>query len=364
LHVAGCQDDPQSLEIRFFDKNGLDIPPWEQKKIERLYFRGEFRRAFFEDVGEILYPPRPLEYYTVALNEALAQLGFDGGWRNVVTDMGGGTASLVLPMVAHDWHLNLIALNPVVDFEASSAFSESETDAISQLARTLGVFGGDLGVAFDKGAERVRLMTQAGVVLDGNTALHLVVELWCRTRTEIPGAIAVPLTASSVVESIASAHGRVVIRPGKSRRALAQAVLDGRAAFAGGGTGGYIFGDFFPAYDGVLTLGMITRMVARTGHTIDELVSELPVFHLLSSDVFCPLNRKGSVMHAVIDAAADLGPDLTEGVRVRYPDGWALVLPDAVEPAVGIWAEGSTPEIARERVKFWRELVETAVEAV
>ncbi len=363
LHVAGSQDDPQFLEIRFFDKNGLDIPPWEQKKIERLYFRGEFRRAFFEDVGEILYPPRPLEYYTVALNEAIAQVGFEGGWRNVVTDMGGGTASLVLPIVAHDWHLNLIALNPVVDFEASSAFSESQSDAVSQLARSLEVFGGDLGIAFDKGAERVRLMTRAGVMLDGNTALHLVVELWCRTRSETPGAIAVPLTASQTVESIAAAHGRSVVRPGKSRRALAQAVLDGRAVFAGGGTGGYIFGDFFPAYDGVLTLGMITRMIAATGRTIDDLVAELPPFHLESLDIFCPLNRKGAVMRAVIDAAAPLNPDLTEGVRVRYPDGWALVLPDAVEPAVGIWAEGSNPESAQKRIDFWREIVEGAVEA-
>ena len=67
--------EAQSLEIRFFDKNGLDIAPAEQKKIERLYFRGEFRRAFFDEVGEIIYPPRPLEYYTAALDEAIESSG-------------------------------------------------------------------------------------------------------------------------------------------------------------------------------------------------------------------------------------------------------------------------------------------------
>ena len=34
VHLSGSTRDPQSLEIRFLDKNGLDIAPWEQKKIE------------------------------------------------------------------------------------------------------------------------------------------------------------------------------------------------------------------------------------------------------------------------------------------------------------------------------------------
>jgi mannose-1-phosphate guanylyltransferase/phosphomannomutase len=363
IHVATSQDDLQSLEIRFFDKNGLDIPPWDQKKIERLYFRGEFRRAFFEDVGDILYPPRPLEYYTVALNEAMEQVGVNGGWRNVVTDMGGGTASLVLPSVAGGWHINLIALNPVVDFEASSEFSESKSEAMTQLGRALDVFGGDLGVAFDKGAERVTLMTKSGVMLDGHTTLHLVVELWCRTRGDAEGSIAVPLTASQVVDQIAAKYGRSVIRPGRSRRALAASVLEGRAVFAGGTSGGYIFGDFFPAYDGVLSLGMITRMLAHSGMTIDQLVEELPRFHTAQFSVFCPIDRKGAVMRALIEEAAAMSPNLTEGVRVLYDDGWALVLPDSVEPVVGVWTEGANAESAAERGEFWRAAVRRAIDS-
>ncbi|PKQ17270.1 MAG: mannose-1-phosphate guanyltransferase [Actinobacteria bacterium HGW-Actinobacteria-7] len=360
IHICSVPDDPQSLEIRFFDRNGLDITPWEQKKIERLYFRAEFRRAFFEDVGEILYPPRPLEYYTVALNEAIAQIGNDGGWRHVVTDMGGGTASLVLPSVAADWHIKLIALNPVVDFEASSAFAESQPEAVSQLKHALELFGADLGVAFDKGAERVMLMMKSGAMLDGDTALHLMVDLWCRTRGDVDGAIAVPLTASLTVETIAARYGRHVVRPGRSRRALAQAVLDRRAVFAGGATGGYIFGDFFPAYDGVLTLGMVTRMLASSGRTIDELVAELPSFHKTHLKVFCPTERKGAVMRAIIDEAATMASDLTEGVRVSYDDGWALVLPDSVDPEVGVWAEASDADSALQRAGYWRDVVTRA----
>ena len=221
VHLSGSMREPQSIEIRFFDKNGLDIAPWEQKKIERLYFREEFRRAFFDELGDIQYPPRPLEYYGAALKDAMDEADLGDEWRRVVADMAGGPATFVLPQVAHGWRLNLIALNGVVDSEATSAPSEEPTiEGVGDVGRAIELFGADLGVIFDWGAERIRLVTENGELLDGDTALHAMVDLWCRTRT-IEGRIAVPLSASWVVDQIAASYGKEVIRPGRSRRALA-----------------------------------------------------------------------------------------------------------------------------------------------
>lgn len=364
IHIAMTQGDPQSVSIRFFDKHGLDIAPYEQKKIERLYFRGEFRRAFFDEIGEIIYPPRPLEYYSAALREAVDEAGLGTTWGKVVADMGCGSASLVLPIVAHGWHLNIIALNPVVDTEAASVgCGEPTTRALDELRSGVDLFGADFGALFDSGAERIRLMLPGGELLDGDTALHAVVELWCRTRTDISGAIAVPLTASLAVDHIAEKYGRSVVRPGRSRRALAQSVVDGRAVFAGSTLGGFIFGDFFPAFDGVLTLGMLARMVRSLDVSLAEVVRGLPEFHKAELAVFCPADRKGAVMRAVTEASAALSADLTEGVRVLYDDGWALVLPDSSEPTVTIWAEADTADAARARAELWRSTVELAIGA-
>lgn len=362
IHIAVSATDAASLEIRFFDKQGLDISPSEQKKIERLYFRGEFRRAFFDEIGEILYPARPLEYYSAALDEAVRDAGLTDGWRKIVADMACGAASLVLPQVAHAWHLNVIALNSVVDTE-TGGHACATTESSEELCRAVELFGADFGASFDAGAERVSFMTNSGRVLDGDTGLHAVVDLWARTRGDVEGAIAVPLTASLAVDKIAASHGRRVIRPGRSRRALAQAVLDGRAVFAGSTQGGFIFGDFFPAFDAVLTVGMVARMLDRMSMSMDELVESLPTFHKTAAAVFCPTDRKGAVMRRVTEVASDKDVDMTEGVRALYEDGWALVLPDASEPTVNLWAEAETLEAARERVDEWRSVVEDAMSA-
>ena len=361
IHVSGSTRDPQSLEIRFFDRNGLDIAPWEQKKVERLYFRGEFRRAFFDEIGDIIYPPRPLEYYAAALSEALGQADLGDEPHKIVADMAGGPASFILPQVAHGWNINLIALNSVVDSEASSAPSEEPTsDGINELGRGIELFGADFGVIFDWGAERIRLLTEHGDLLDGDTALHAMVELWCRTH-QADGPIAVPLSASSAVEAIAEHYGLSVVRPGRSRRALAAAVLDGRAGFGASETGGFIFGDFFPAYDGVLSTVMAARMLGKAGMKLSELVSELPQFHKVQIQVRCPADRKGAVMRAVTERAAGMPSELAEGVRVRYSNGWALILPHASEPIVTVWAEGPDDATAEARAQQWQRAVEDAI---
>ncbi len=362
VHVGASPTDPQSIEIHLFDKTGLDIAPGEEKKVERLYFRGEFRRAFFDEVGDIIYPPRALEYYAAGLAEAMQRQGFGDAWRKVVADMVGGVASIVLPQVSQGWHINLIGLNAFNDAEATVSLAEDQVSGFDILRSSVELFQADLGVRFDADAERVRLVTPKGTVLDGDTALHAVVELWCRTDGS-GRPLAVPLQASQIVERIATAHGRSVLRPGRSRRALAALALDQTVGFAGSTTGGYIFADFIPAYDAVLSLGMIVRMLDALGITMDDVVGELPPFFKRELPIFCPIERKGAVMRAVTEAAASFDANYTEGVRMSLEGGWVLVLPHSSEPLVSVYAEGETAESADAAAAEWKSVVVRAIAA-
>ncbi len=42
-----------------------------QRKIERLLDREDFRRAFAGDIGDIVFPPRSIEFYTAALERSV-----------------------------------------------------------------------------------------------------------------------------------------------------------------------------------------------------------------------------------------------------------------------------------------------------
>ena len=50
--------DPQSLDIIFMDADGADLSQSAQRKLERVFSRQEYRRAFPGEIAELSYPPQ------------------------------------------------------------------------------------------------------------------------------------------------------------------------------------------------------------------------------------------------------------------------------------------------------------------
>ena len=56
--------DPQSVDIIFLDEHGAELSQADRRKLERVFSRQEFRRAFPGEIAELSYPPRVVESYT------------------------------------------------------------------------------------------------------------------------------------------------------------------------------------------------------------------------------------------------------------------------------------------------------------
>jgi len=363
VHVCAADNDPQTLEMHFYDQAGIDLSTGMEKKVERLYFRQEFRRAFFDQIGEILYPPRALEYYTAGLEAALGHPEAGRRHRTVVADMGMSPASFVLPSIAAEWGVELVSLRAYVDSEKARVDIEERDSQIGQLTRLVDTFEADLGISMDASAERITLVTRGGRVLDHDTALHAMVWMWCNADLDAGEGrgVAVPVTASGVIERIAAECGISVLRTGTSRRALSSAALRPEVGFAGSRRGGFVFPRFLAAYDAVMSFGMLLRLLDEHDMTLDEVVAGLPPFHLRHQSVFCPFDRKGAVMREIA-AIGDTGDDaIVEGVRIPNDHGWALVLPHSTEALVNVYAEGDGAATADDALAACIAKVEDAI---
>ena len=56
--------DVQSIDIIFLDERGAELSLASQRKLERVFSRQEYRRAFPGEIAELTYPPRVVEWYT------------------------------------------------------------------------------------------------------------------------------------------------------------------------------------------------------------------------------------------------------------------------------------------------------------
>ncbi|MGQ0824746.1 MAG: sugar phosphate nucleotidyltransferase [Actinomycetota bacterium] len=348
ITVRLAPGDPDSVEIRFLDEKGADIDEGAQRKIERLLYREDFRRAFAGDIGDIVFPPRAIEYYTAALEasvdaERLARHGF-----KVVLDYSFGATSIVMPNVLSKIGASVLGVNPyAATAGATSAIDDLDTrlKAIGDLVRTS---GSDLGFVFDADGECATIVDDQGDALSSEQALLALLSLVCEVRA--PARVALPVSVSRASTEIARAHGASIVWTKLSAAHLMEVAGRGDVDFAASQEGGFIWPTFLPAYDGTATLVHLLDLLAHLDEPLSAIVARVPVPHVAHEAVPTPWEKKGAVMRGVMERAKGNEIVLVDGVKIVYPDGWALVLPDPELPITHVWAEGEGDADARRLV--------------
>jgi mannose-1-phosphate guanylyltransferase/phosphomannomutase len=336
-HVPG---DLQSLEIRFFDSDGADIPEGTQREIERVFFRDDYRRAFPDEIGELRYPPRALEFYQAGVLAALDLDVIRGAGLKSVIDAAYGPSAVVLPVLLGRLGTETLTLNGYVD-ETKPTITPTEygkhLKALSELVRASRAhFGALLGST----GETLDVVTEGGHVIPRDTALLLLVDLITEARPGTP--IVVPVSAPSAVEAIVETRGGRVVRSQRSAAAILRTARESNASFAGTEDGVYVFPAVLAASDGLAAFCVLHELVARTGTSLRERLAALPTAHVVHREIATAWDRKGGVMrHLAQEHGADRTEE-TEGLKLFHGNDWALVIPDPEDPVTHVWAEAGT----------------------
>jgi mannose-1-phosphate guanylyltransferase / phosphomannomutase len=358
FHVGVSHTDPETVKIQFFEHPGIEASSAFQKEIEKHFSRHELRLAAAADVGSISYPARAREGYA---DDLLASVDGDAirsrGFR-IVVDYGYSGASFVLPLVFGPLGVEAVAAHAYTPDQ--SAGTASLRSLVGQTKRLVGAVGADLGVVFDRAAERLYLVDDRAREIPVEQTLLLYLRLLGSNGRR--GKLAFPVTVTSQVERILDGSGLEVVRTPTSLAELTKAATQDGVIFAGAVGGGYVFPDFLPAYDAMASLCKLLELLAPVRRPLSELVSELPESHVVHRQVPCPWAQKGLVMRVLTERLKDRNVDLRDGIKVFDGRGWAQVLPDPDEPLVHVYAEGETDEDSARLEAELRALVEEVLQ--
>ncbi|MGH8892012.1 MAG: sugar phosphate nucleotidyltransferase, partial [Actinomycetes bacterium] len=347
---------PESVDIAFLDNKGADLSQAAQRKLERTFSRGEFRRAFPGEIGDLSFPPRVMEGYARDLLRCVDITGVTDAGLKAVVDTGGGTASLVLPTLLGRLGIDVLTVNNGLDELSPTETRDERQAAMQRLARLVASSKADFGVHFDPVGERLSLVDERGVVIDDERALLVVLDLVAAEGAR--GTVALPVTTTRIAERVAAFHGVAIRWTALTPAALAEAVADEGVVFAGDGRGGFVVPQFSNTFDGIAAFVQLLGLVARTQLQLSEIDARIPQSHVARRAVPTPWAAKGVVMRVVVEEAGDRVIDTTDGVRVVEPDGsWALVLPDPAEPVTHLWAEAADDSAATTLMEHWVDVV-------
>jgi mannose-1-phosphate guanylyltransferase/phosphomannomutase len=352
ISVRLAPDDPQSVVIRFFDAGGIDISELTQKKIERLFYREDFRRSLAGEIGDIRFPVRTAEFYTAVLMEHIDVEGVRAAHFKVVLDYAYGAASFVMPNVLSKLGAEVLSVNPYASTRQSLTFDRWEHAAqVSELVRASGAH---LGAVIDTDGEYITLVDNNGHILTDDEGLMVLLHLVLADadrRGGPPPTVALPVSVGRAVEAMCDEAGATLLWTKLSTPHLMEMASGPGVRFAASQEGGYIFPSFLPAYDAVATLVETLALLASTGSRLSHVVGRLPAVRVAHEAVVTPWEKKGLVMRMVMDWAKDRDVLLVDGVKVLHDDGWALVFPDPEEPLTHVWAEAATDADGRARAQ-------------
>lgn len=346
-------DDADTVEIRFIDAHGRDLDEGAQRKIERQLYREDFRRAFAADIGDIVFPPRALEFYTAALERSVDVAMLRARRFKVVLDYSAGATAIVMPSVLAKIGAEILTVNPYASTVLATSAVEERAGRIARLAEMVRTSASDLGVLFDGDGETATVVDDRGRPLAPDELLFVLLEL---VTAASPGArVALPVSVGNEAERIAVRNDAQIVWSKLSASHLMELASASAPplTFAASQEGGFIWPSVHPGYDAIATFVQLLDLLARRATPLSELRDAVPPMHVAHESVPTPWERKGAVMRAMMEHAAGARVTLLDGVKVTTDHGWALVLPDPEDPTTHVWAEGDTEAEAHRLVAVW-----------
>ena len=266
---------------------------------------------------------------------------------NCVVDCGNGAGALVANKL-----FDRIGLTPEILFgESDGTFPNHHPDPtvpenLEDLLRAVASKKAELGIAFDGDADRIGVVDEDGSIIWGDQLLIIYArDVLSRTGKGQPIIFDVKCS-QALPEEVEKAGGKPLMwKTGHSL--IEEKMHETHAPIAGEMSGHMFFAEGWYGFDDAMYgAARLLRIVADTGKSIKEMMSDVPRFVSTPEiRVDCPDDVKfGIVSKATQHFSATHKVIDVDGVRVLFGDGWGLIRASNTQPVLVMRFEARTQD--------------------
>jgi len=346
VHVLASPLDARSADLMVLDERGMALDRRQERKLENTFFREDFRRVLPGEITDIEDVDGALASYG---RHAASQLALDAirdAHPRVLVDFGFSSASLILPYLLREAHVEAITLRSGFEEEAAlwpqARNQDEELVQASAITKTVDAL---LGTRLDPSSQRLAMIDDAGAVISYEEATCLLTLLTLHAKG--PGTVVAPVSASRRLERVIADNGGKLVLTRADSASIVRSATRNDALVAFDETGGFVWPAHLSAYDAMFTLLTAVEMLVTTNSRLSDLRRELVQGAHLEGAVACPWEVKGEVMRLLVDRYHTERIDLTDGLKVELDAGWVLIIPDPDRPSyrviVSVEGDGDAP---------------------
>ncbi|MFA9459325.1 sugar phosphate nucleotidyltransferase [Thiohalorhabdus methylotrophus] len=336
----------QVAVIELYDRNGHPLPRKGRRKVEATYRRADFPKVDADHVGRLLSTGDHEARY---VSELMAKLD-----RKALVDMEPKLAVLS----RNRWSTRVLdILLDEIQTEAVTVSGETgphgrDTEDPGQRLREIYALGGEhrrIGLYLSADGRSMWLLDEYGHLYRPQTANHLLTLAYLLdgpARDGETGQVFLPPQAPDRIRDLAGAQGFEIA---ERRLGLAETITENQSSHA------HSWLDFEHFYLGMAAVPAFFRLLdflARHGTDLADLAAYLSDSHTGTIDVECPWRDMGWVMRHLTEEYAEHLEGVSDGVKVRHPEGgWTYVVPASGEPVLRVFVEGDNEAEVQERLE-------------
>lgn len=363
IHVRVDPDRPDYVLIEFFDKQGINVSKSIEKKIEGAYFKEDLRRVGIQEIGNMYYPSNSqiINSYSQNFEEYLNVEAIRNSGAKIVIDYMYGVAGAILPELLNKFGCDAVVLN--ASLRQLAIFQQERENLLIQLGHVVEAVKANFGAQVSANGEQFILVDESGRQIRGETLTALMVNMMLTTHPR--STVVVPVDVSSAVEQIARRHDSQVIRTKVNPTALMEASQANPNVILGGSANmGFIFPQLHPGFDAMLSIAKLIEMLTVQEQSLAQIRSELPRISHRCCTIRCPSSVKGSLMRHLVETHPTEYLRLIDGVKIIDPrnDNWILILPDAGESLVHIYANSEERAWVDSNLFSYKHKVQTFID--
>jgi len=224
---------------------------------------------------------------------------------------------------------------------------EPTRENVKELCEVVRTNKADIGFAQDPDADRLAIVDEAGTYIGEEYSLALAAKY---VFSKASGKAATNLSTSRMLDDIAAKAGGQVIRTAVGEANVANAMLEHNCIIGGEGNGGVIDLRVSPVRDSLVGIALVLQLMAETGKTISQIVSEIGSFYMSKDKFPAGPSQAQQILELAKKTFTGAKLNTTDGCRFDFADGWLHIRPSNTEPVVRIIAEATSKDAVQKYI--------------
>jgi phosphomannomutase len=264
----------------------------------------------------------------------------------VVLDSVNGAGGPITKKILAELGCEVVAIND----EPTGIFAhrpEPTAKNLTGLCEVVKKETAEIGLAQDPDADRLAIVDEKGTYIGEEYTLALAAKYIFSKRT---GRAATNLSTSRMLDDVAVKAGCQVIRTAVGEANVAAAMLEHNCIIGGEGNGGVIDLRVGPIRDSLVGIALILQLMAETGKTVSELVSEIGSYYMSKDKFVADESQARKILDLAKKTFTDAKLDATDGCRLDFDDGWLHLRASNTEPVMRLIVEAKSKDIAQKYI--------------